>query len=246
MINSESTVAAYDPIAEGYRDFVNASWIHRVSVPALARVCSEVSGRVMDLACGEGVTARAMVRSDREVVGVDLSARLLALARAQEDSAPLGIDYVQDDAVRLAAFAPASIDAVVSNCALSDLADLEGVWAAVGRVLKPGGWLGLSMIHPCFETPGAYNLELEDRVAKVVGRYFQEGARSRSPGSLLANVAFHHRRLATVLGSLLKAGFVLSAIEEPYPPPSVVEAAPHYAQVAEVLVLLFRSDGERV
>ena len=48
----------------------------------------------------------------------------------------------------------ASFDLVVSTLALMDGADLSSTMHGAYRLLKPGGALAFSIIHPCHITPG--------------------------------------------------------------------------------------------
>ena len=58
------------------------------------------------------------------VVGIDLSAKLLAIARRHEVAKPRGVAYVQADARDLAAVADATFDGIVCFMALMDIPDL--------------------------------------------------------------------------------------------------------------------------
>jgi SAM-dependent methyltransferase len=51
--------------------------------------------RVLDLPCGEGRVARELARRGAEVIAADVSAAMLARARAFEPAEPLGITYVE-------------------------------------------------------------------------------------------------------------------------------------------------------
>src|SRR5215471_3736387 len=76
--------------------------------PAVLVLCEPVAGlRVLDLGCGEGYGAR-------EVLGLDLSAGMIRAAEAQEQQEPLGIDYLQGDAVDLSRWARQTFDLVLS------------------------------------------------------------------------------------------------------------------------------------
>jgi 2-polyprenyl-3-methyl-5-hydroxy-6-metoxy-1,4-benzoquinol methylase len=60
----------------------------------------EIAGqRICDLACGQGRVARHLADLGARVVGIDLSAKLLAIARCSEESEPRGIEYVEASAV---------------------------------------------------------------------------------------------------------------------------------------------------
>jgi len=53
---------------------------------------------VIDLACGEGYYSRlAKLRGPRRALGVDLSAKMIELARAQEASHPLEVEHAVGD-----------------------------------------------------------------------------------------------------------------------------------------------------
>jgi SAM-dependent methyltransferase len=60
------------------------------------------AGRVLDLGCGTGRHAVAIARRGFRVVGVDLSAGMLARAQAKARAAGVGIDWIQADLVRFA------------------------------------------------------------------------------------------------------------------------------------------------
>ncbi len=101
----------------------------------LARAVSVTSRVVLDLACGSGPMSRELARVDRMVVGLDLSAEELQLAR-QRGPGP----WVRGDALRLP-FADGSVDAVTSSIGLVVVQPLDAVLREVTRVLRPGGVL---------------------------------------------------------------------------------------------------------
>jgi ubiquinone/menaquinone biosynthesis C-methylase UbiE len=227
---------SYDAIAEGYDRFVRESTIHRVVMPAVLDLCGP-GRRILDLACGQGVLTRALAGTGRTVVGVDASEQLIHIARAEEERQPLGIRYVEDDARSLDHVDDCSFDGVTCSLALTDIDELAGVLAAVGRVLKPGGWLVLATLHPCFGTAHIAVVELNGNPGVHVSRYFEEGRWwSANPDRLLAPIGWHHRTLSTVLNLLLEAGFVLDRFEEPRGRDPVTGQL-LYLHVAEVLAI---------
>jgi len=136
--------AAYDAIAERYRESKWLLFRHYVERYTLVELLGDLRGRtVLDLACGEGVYARQFKRSGAAAVtGVDLSREMVALAEAEERRDPLGCRYVCEDA---AAFTPqAPVDVVVAiyllNYARTRPA-LERFFRACYRALGSGGRL---------------------------------------------------------------------------------------------------------
>jgi len=94
----------YDNIAADYQEAKQSPWRLEVELWSLFQLLGDVTDlRVLDLACGEGFyTRRLRQRGAARVVGVDLSAGMIELARSQEQREPLGIEYVVEDARKLA------------------------------------------------------------------------------------------------------------------------------------------------
>ena len=99
--------------------------------------------RVLDLACGTGTIALALAAEGASVVGMDLSAGMLAEARAKQRAAGLaGCTWVQADMGRLG-LAPGCFDLAVclfdSLNYLLEPADFAAALRAVAASLVPGG-----------------------------------------------------------------------------------------------------------
>jgi SAM-dependent methyltransferase len=96
---------------------------------------------VVDLACGEGYYTRLLRRAGADrVVGVDLSQRMIELARAEEVDHPLGIDYVAGDAREL--HLPGTFDLALAAYLLNYARNREELTAmchALAGCLRPGG-----------------------------------------------------------------------------------------------------------
>jgi ubiquinone/menaquinone biosynthesis C-methylase UbiE len=91
-------------------------------------------------------------RSAARVIGIDISATFVRLAREAEEAHPLGIRYEVASAVDLP-FGDASVDFVTAFMSLMDIPETERAFAEIFRVLRPDGFLQFSISHPCFETP---------------------------------------------------------------------------------------------
>jgi SAM-dependent methyltransferase len=209
-------------------------------VPAVLELLGD-GDDVLDLACGQGVLARELARSGRKVVGVDISAELIRLAREEEVREPLGIRYLVDDATTLAQLADASFDGVACNLALTDIDDLDSTFRRLCRVLRPHGWFTFATVHPCFATPHARSVEVEGRTLMQVGRYFEEGRwYGDNPEGLRGRLGSLHRRLSTILNALVEAGCRIECLAEPRGGKDIVDKVPVYGEVAEVLVVRCR------
>jgi SAM-dependent methyltransferase len=106
------------------------------------KLIGDVEGkRVLDVACGEGNFTRMLrTASAAEVVGIDISERMIELARAQEARRPLGIEYRVEDARALAK--NADFDLVVGAWLLvyaQTRAELAQMCLGLASRLRSGG-----------------------------------------------------------------------------------------------------------
>src|SRR5919112_3306869 len=149
-------------------------------------------------------------------------------AREREAENPTGTEYRVADAAFLDGLADGSFDVVVAGMALMDIADAEGTLREVGRVLRVGGRLVASMIHPCFDTGEensccvAERYSYETRVFRKVGRYrelFEHRAAWRVGGredpQARMETPYYHRPLSWYFRALKGAGLAVTALEEP-------------------------------
>lgn len=90
---------------------------------------------VADLACGTGDLCRELQRRGYRAVGFDFSHGMLVNART--DSPLAEADIVQ------LPLADGSIDGVTCGFALRNVVSLEGFFAELGRVVRPGGRIAL-------------------------------------------------------------------------------------------------------
>lgn len=245
------TISAYDEIAEWYDRWLGT---HAMPddpyFPAAEALMGALAGqRICDLACGQGRVARYLADRGAQVVGVDLSAKLLAIARHHEASEPRGITYLHADARRLNGVADASFDGVLCFMALMDIAELDPALQSVARVLRPGGWFVFAILHPCYHTAESGEIETPEGALRTVGRYFEEGywrsdTRTGPPGK----VGAYHRTLSTYVNALAEAGLTLERLREPRAPASLPDAPaftsrPVWAEVPAVLVARCRKAG---
>ena len=206
-----------------------------VSMPAFLAILPDLSDeRVLDVGCGEGYNTRILADLCGEIIGIDVSEKMVAAAREAESGEPRGIEYHTTSGNDLGMFEDGSFDAVVSTMAMMDMADYEGCIRECARVLKSGGLLQFSILHPIAMMRGFKWIENDQgkRVCAVVGDYF--GLEPTKPGSEVEEWVFSaapaqvqakakpfripqfFRTISEYFNALTDAGFQVARIEEPY------------------------------
>lgn len=103
-------------------------------------------GHALDFGCGAGRLTGALARHFTEVVGVDISAPMLAEARRLDRSGGR-VTFHHNDAPDLAAFDDDSFDLVYCDLVLQHVPPplARGYLAELARVLRPGGAMVVGM-----------------------------------------------------------------------------------------------------
>jgi 2-polyprenyl-3-methyl-5-hydroxy-6-metoxy-1,4-benzoquinol methylase len=138
-------------IAEQYKQAKEQPWRLRVETYSLMKLIGDVSGKtVLDVACGEGHFTRILRRAGAsKVVGLDISERMIELARGQEAREPLGIEYLVEDARSVVP--QQDFDLVVSAWLLvyaQDRAELARMCNGLASRVRPGGRLVTFTTNP--------------------------------------------------------------------------------------------------
>jgi SAM-dependent methyltransferase len=229
--------------------------------PATERLLAVQPGeRVLDLGCGNGLSSRRLAAQGAEVVALDFSPNLIALARGRTDPAARITYQVLDatDGEALRALGRQRFDAALCQMALFDMAEIGPLLAAMPYLLRAGGRFVFSVIHPCFNNPHSRQVaELEDRGGQVVTTYAVKVQRyltpTATPGAAIAGQPrphlYFHRPLQALLGAAFEAGLVLDGLEERAFPPdhppgrNPLSWSGQYAEIPPVLVGRLRVGG---
>lgn len=181
----------------------------------LARLRSQ--DRVLDLACGTGDLLFGAAGDARRVVGLDVTFRMLQLARARASARGITPGLIAGDMTMLP-FRDGSFDVVTTGYGLRNVPDLAQAISEIHRVLAPGGRL----VSLDFNRPGnslvrgAYLIYLTI-VGSALGlalhgdpdtyRYIPESIRNypgaRGVAAMLEGTGFRDVRVVGVLGGLM-------------------------------------------
>ena len=233
---------AWDQIADAWAERVRTGTDHnRVHVldPATLALLGDVSGkRILDASCGEGRFARMMATRGAHVTAVDISPRMIELARREEQAQLLGIEYHVGDLADLSFLPAGGFDVALSYMCLIDVADYRAAIAQIARVLRRGGRFVFSISHPCFTMPGSdwersvpNSFRDADKLYRKVDNYFQ---RTATPLKIWptfpAQTTHHHRPLSDYAAALRDAGFLIRDLVEPTPDLKLVEQLDYWRE----------------
>lgn len=153
MASKEAVGAAYDRTAQEYDQAAGATYLMalRALLP-FANVAPHPA--ILDVGCGTGINLLELARvlgPCRELVGVDLSAGMLEVARRKAVAAGVAATFQVGDAEALP-LPDGMFDLVVCNSAYHWFPDRDRAMTEMVRVLRPGGQLLLgTLASPAFE-----------------------------------------------------------------------------------------------
>ena len=132
----------YNTIAEQYSRAKQKPWRAHIEAFTLMKLIGDPTGKtVIDFACGDGFYTR-MIRQcgATKATGVDLSEKMIGLARVSEAQQRLGIHYIVGDGqdIKTAGDYDLAVAAYFLNYA-SDRTQLNAMCSGIARCLKPGG-----------------------------------------------------------------------------------------------------------
>lgn len=246
MINEDSSTRSWNAIAESwvlhadkndYRNFF--------LMPRMLEMLGDVAGRrILDLGCGEGGYSRELKRRGADVVGVDGSETLIRIARERAASENVDVQFICANANALNTIAANDFDIVVAAMSLMDVEDYPGAVREIRRVLRSGGSLLMSIMHPCFSPrTAAWERDPNDRHDLLffkVDHYFdREIWEDKVTREFSAPVLRRHRPLQDYVQVLLREGFLLRAFSEAEPTAEELTKSHRFRKLTRIPYFLF-------
>ena len=206
----------YNMLAEGYSASNEGNaWNAYYERPAVLRMLGDVTNEdVLDVGCGSGMHASALLQRGARVAGVDSSRGMLDIASARlGPDVPLHCMSIEQPLP----FADGSFDAILASLVMHYLEDWAPSLNEFRRVLRDTGRLVISTHHPFMDHTQAQGESYLETYS-----YTEEWGETGRP----VVMRFWHRPLSAMVAALVKAGFTIGGLEEPLPDPSVRESDP--------------------
>ena len=119
---------------------INLAMRHRKVAEYRGRVVPAAEGRVLEVGIGSGLNLPFYGPGVRQVIGLEPSPKLLAMARRAASARPERVNFIKGSAESVP-LDRASVDTVVTTWTLCSIPDATRALAEMRRVLKPDGRL---------------------------------------------------------------------------------------------------------
>jgi SAM-dependent methyltransferase len=212
----------YDCVASSWartKPMLRDDLVSRPTVLKLAREYGR-SRFILDCGCGDGNFSRLVSPFAKEVIGIDISSRMLTEARKLSSNFA-NISYVRADILNLGRYIkPETIDlclALYAVCCIGSKKKLTEAFKQFYSVLKRGAYAIVQIPHPLESYFSSRSYWCKD--INSVGSYFNEGRLIRRKLRNVDNkwllVARYHYSIYRYLNSMIFAGFIIKEIFEP-------------------------------
>lgn len=164
--------------------------------------------KVLDLGCGYGFYTDYFRSIGANVIGIDGSEKMIEIA---QDRYPI-TEFLVMDITSPLAFENNQFDVIFSNQVLMDIENIDFVFSECKRLLKRGGVLYYSIVHPAFYDGHWLKDAKGYKYAKVIEKYIEP---YQLTNTFWGETEHFHRPLSYYLNAAAKNGFILKQACEP-------------------------------
>jgi SAM-dependent methyltransferase len=190
-------------------------------VPMYLDLAQQHGQRVLEVACGSGRVLVPLVRAGLDVVGIDISPHMLALARGKLDATPLpgSAELIHAD-MRTFRLDRRDFDLAIvpvkSFAYLTEAADQLRCLESISAHVRPGGVLAMDLMHPLPEWTSAPRGSMRDDLLEHVAE--QGFTLSRIESVVSTDLAKQIRVIRSIYETVDDTGKVLDKrfVEWPY------------------------------
>lgn len=226
---TELSRAGYDTSRDGF------------NTPVFLANMPDVAGRSgLDIGCGEGANTRLVAGRGAAMTAIDIAHRFVRHAHNCETAA--AIRYATASAIELP-FNDATFDFAVAFMSMMDIPGNNLALREAYRVLKPGGFLQFSVLHPFIAMPHFRKVRNEKGklFAYEVGGYFaveeplvEEWIFSAAPEELRRRfrpfrTPYFNHTISNWLNTIIDTGFIIERVAEPAPNEAAIQDNPDLA-----------------
>lgn len=214
-----------DEIAEMYNQFGRCYHQSRsqgrifneyLEVPAALQLLPDLQNKVvLDAGCGSGIYARKLAKLGAEIIGVDISETMIAIANEEKLNTD-NISYHVGNLENLNWLNANTVDLIMCNYVLENIEDILPIFKEFYRLLKPGGNFIFSISHPL--RAAAKRFKQANEEIWQLENYYDHSIRISDFGGGL-KIKKYKRTIADYITATIQCGFVITDYCEPQPIP---------------------------
>jgi ubiquinone/menaquinone biosynthesis C-methylase UbiE len=206
---------AYNKIADWYSARKRGSYEFKILLPAILNLIGNLRGKsLIDIGCGPGVYSLEFSKIRANVLGLDISRKMLDKARKNAKMTNSKLTLLKTDAHFLP-FMGESFDIAILILTILNAKMVQ----ETARVLKPGGLLLFSDTHPIIESKGKWESNGVG-AGRIVENYFSQDKREwrieLAPGQTVS-LKYYTRTIEQCVNMIVDAGFEILRVAEPKP-----------------------------
>jgi ubiquinone/menaquinone biosynthesis C-methylase UbiE len=166
------------------------------------------NAKILDAGCGDGGYTDILTKNGGKVIECDGSVEMLKIAK--EKYPEYKFDHV--DITTDFPYADKQFDLVLCNLVLMDIDPISKTISEFYRVLRNGGELSLSIVHPAFYRAEWEQNEKSQCISKKVKSYITPTTEQQQ---FWGATTHYHRPISFYLNTATKSGFSLIEMLEP-------------------------------
>jgi SAM-dependent methyltransferase len=208
---------------------------------ALEKILTDCPGRdALDAGCGNGYFSGWLAAKGTRVHGIDGSEEMVRLAKSKFPSIKFDVYDLQNELPLKEGY-----DIILANMLLMHMQDVSVFLKEANRLLKPGGSLVFSVLHPCFNQPTAklYKSLWQKLVFAKPGALaydYYSNSKGRFESHFKTQLSHYHRTLEEYSTELKNAGLAVTEMVEPHElPQDYLQANPKLEYATRLPRFLF-------
>lgn len=210
-------------------------------MPYTLQQLGDFSGkRILDIGSGDGGYSRALAQKGALVTSIDCSEYLVKYSIDKANEQGLKITHYIRNSCDLYDIQDNYFDIVLCSMMLMDCENLDGTIKEIARVLKSGGKIFASVLHPCFNGKDIRWTGGDDETKVVVQNYFlpKEWEKPLAKG-INDTVIWRHRTLDEYVKVFVKNGLRITDLNEPLPTEEQLKMSSRIGWLTKIPMFLF-------
>lgn len=204
-----STISQWNNAAVKYTEEQETSEYAESNKKIVMRRFKHFSGeKILDIGCGYGFFTDYFRSIGANAYGIDGSEKMIEIARERYPMTSFSVA----DITKPLDIESDRFEMIFSNQVFMDIENIDLVFSECSRLLKTGGILYYSIVHPAFYDGHWLKDENGCKYAKVIERYIEH---YQFTNEFWGETTHFHRPLSYYLNIAVKNGFILKEIIEP-------------------------------